>query len=128
MRLVVTSACSLVTNAYDTWAATGQSSATETGKIGRQNLESSFNSAISALAEIIPESELVKERNSEEETTDENLNSAGILLQMINIQRYMNNWESISGQWGWTPGQMYTFDELLENLKKNCAVVSGKGY
>jgi hypothetical protein len=126
MRLVVTSACSLVTSAYDTWAATGQSSATETGKIGRQNLELSFDTARSVLNEIIPESELEKERNSEEEWIDENLNSAKILLQMTNIQRNISNWESLTGRYNWIPGQMVTFDNSIKNLKENCEVVIGK--
>jgi hypothetical protein len=126
MRLVVTSACSLVTNAYDTWAATGQSSATETGKIGRQNLELSFDTARSALNEIIPEGELEKERNLEEEWIDENLNSAKILLQMTNIQRQISDWESLTGIYNWIPGQMFTFDNSIKNLKENCEVVIGK--
>ena len=127
VKTAVASACLLVTNAYETWGATGENPSTETGRIGRENLESSLDSAQNSLTGIISESELGEARDSSEEWTAENVTGARILLQIGNLQSFINDWESVSGYYNWIPGQMATIDGRVEGLKEDCEALKRMG-
>lgn len=117
--LEVTAACALVTSAYDSWAATGQSTATETGRIGRENLEDSFNTSQDTLQEFISDKEIDVARNSTKEISSSNVEPADILLGIRNLQNYINNWEAVTNGMNWTAGQHASIDNIYTNAVKN---------
>lgn len=114
------SGCTLVTSSYDTWAATGQSTSTETGQLGRENLEASFNTAQSSLSEFVLESDLEDAKITMTDSSSQEVTGAQIYLQIEDIQSLINNWERVVQYPNWTPGRMATFDANMDSLKKSC--------
>jgi hypothetical protein len=114
------SGCILVTSAYDTWAATGENSSTETGQLGRENLETSLSTALSSLSEFVSESELEDAKNVTSEGSSQEVSGPQIYLQIKEIQFDINNWESVVQYPNWTPGKMATFDGSMNSLKASC--------
>lgn len=112
--------CTLVTSSYDTWAATGQSTATETGQLGRENLESSLNTAQDSLLDFVSQSDIEDARNATSNGISASVTGAQIFLQMKEIQSLINNWESVVQYPNWTPGRMATFDASMNSLKASC--------
>ena len=108
-----------MTSAYDTWAASGESTATETGRIGRENLENSFNIAQNGISELLSQAEIDKARNLESWTV--NRSPAEIYVQMRNIQEFINAMESLNGL-DWTAGQHVSNDERMESIKESCEI------
>ena len=116
---VVSAGCTLVTSAYDTWAATGESTATETGRIGRENLEISFNTAQNEISKLITESDIDEARNLESWTA--NRSPAEIFVLMGNVQRFINSMESLNNM-DWTAGQHVSNDGRMEAVKESCEI------
>lgn len=114
------SGCTLVTSAYDTWGATGENSSTETGQLGRQNLETSLGTALSSLSEFVSESELEDAKNETSDGSSQEVSGPQIYLQIKQIQFDINNWESVVQYPNWTPGKMATFDGSMNSLKTSC--------
>ncbi len=114
------SGCTLVTSAYDTWAATGENSSTETGQLGRQNLETSLGTALSSLSEFVSESELEDAKNETSDGSSPEVSNPQIYLQIKELRFQINNWESVVQYPNWTPGKMATFDEMMNSLKTSC--------
>lgn len=120
VKVAFVSGCSLVTSAYDTWAATGQSTATETGQLGRENLETSFNTALSSLSEFVSQGELEDAKNSTGEVSSQEVTGPQIYLLIKEVQSDMRNWEAVVQYPNWTPGKMATFDGMMNSLKTSC--------
>lgn len=126
LKSAFSSGCTLVTSAYDTWAATGQSTSTETGRLGRENLEASFNTAQNTLSEFVSQEELENAKSSASEGTVKEITGAQIYLEIKEMQSLVNNWERVVQYPNWTPGQMATFDASMDSLKKNCSAYQTK--
>lgn len=126
LKSVFSSGCTLVTSAYDTWAAIGQSTSTETGRLGRENLEASFNTAQNTLSEFVSQEELENAKSSASEGTVQEVTGAQIYLEIKELQSLVNNWERVVQYPNWTPGQMATFDASMDSLKKNCSTYEAK--
>jgi hypothetical protein len=120
VKAAFSSGCTLVTSSYDTWAATGQSTATETGQLGRENLETSFNTALSSLSEFVSQGELEDAKNSTDEGSSQEVTGPQIYLLIKEVQSDMRNWEAVVQYPNWTPGKMATFDGGMDSLKKSC--------
>ena len=116
---VVSAGCTLVSNAYETWAATGESTATETGRIGRENLEISFNTAQNEISKLITESEIDEARSLESWTA--NRSPAEIFVLMGNVQRFINAMESLNNS-DWTAGQHVSNDARMDAVKESCEI------
>ena len=119
VALAVSGGCTLISNAYDTWAATGQSTATETGRLGRENLEISFNTALNLISEFVNESEVDTAQNSE--WSNLSRSPAQIFVQIRNIQQFINNSELVTNL-SWTAGNHYSNDERMKSLKDSCEI------
>jgi hypothetical protein len=120
------SACTLITSSYDTWGATGQSTSTETGQLGRQNLESNFNEAQSSLSGFVSEGELEDAKNATTDVSLQEVTGAQIYVQIKEMQSLINNWESVVQYPNWTPGKMATFDSNMNALKASCDAYQNK--
>ena len=121
VTLAVSGGCTLISNAYDSWAATGQSTATETGRMGRENLENSFNTARNEISKFITEAEIDKAQDSD--WSDLSRSPSQVLIQITNIQKFINSWELVTNL-SWTAGDHISNDEKLDSLKETCEIFS----
>ena len=119
VALAVSGGCTLISNAYDTWAATGQSTATETGRLGRENLENSFNTALNEISKFVNESEIDTAQNSE--WSNLSRSPTQVFIQIKNIQQFINSGELLTN-WSWTAGDHYSNDERIKSLKDSCEI------